>query len=172
MNELQHLSDTIRRAHEGPAWFGPSLSETLDDVTLEQAMHRVGDAHTIWELLTHITAWLEIVRRRMEGERLTDDNLTWDDNWPPVPESTAENWEASKRRAEQAVGSLCKTVEGFGVENLSRSVVGEGHVNSALDSGVPGKEFTFAVMLHGAAQHMVYHCGQIAVLKKLMRPHS
>jgi hypothetical protein len=36
-----------------------------------------------------------------------------------------------------------------------------------LDTTVPGKDYTYAVMLHGAAQHVLYHAGQIALLKKL-----
>src|SRR5204862_372263 len=37
-----------------------------------------------------------------------------------------------------------------------------------LDQIVPGKDYTVAVMLHGTAQHLAYHGGQVALLKKLM----
>jgi uncharacterized damage-inducible protein DinB len=155
MNEHEHLADTIRRSQEGPAWHGPSLSEILQGVTAEHASKRVGDAHTIWELTEHIIAWLDIVRRRIESERLTDDNLTSKDNWPPVPEATEENWHKTVSRAAEANHRLCQRVISFGIE-------------SALDKTVPGRDYTYAVMLNGAAQHVIYHAGQIALLKKLM----
>jgi nicotinate-nucleotide pyrophosphorylase (carboxylating) len=36
-----------------------------------------------------------------------------------------------------------------------------------LDKAVPGKNYTFYVLLHGIVQHDLYHAGQIALLKKL-----
>ena len=59
---LERLADTIRRAYEGEAWHGPSLSEVLEGIDAVAAAIKRGDAHTIWELTLHITAWLEIVR--------------------------------------------------------------------------------------------------------------
>ena len=168
MTELEHLADTIRRAHAGPAWHGPALSEVLHGVTAEQASRRVGDAHTIWELAEHIIAWQDIVRRRIEGERLGDDNLTWEDNWPPVPEPTEQNWRRTVERAAEANRRLCERMLNFGAGNLDRQVHGEGSAVPKLDSSVPGKDYTFAVMLHGAAQHVIYHAGQIALLNKLI----
>lgn len=168
MTEQEHLADSIRRSHEGDAWHGPALSEILEGVTAERASKRVGDAHTIWELTLHIIAWTDIVRRRLEGERLTDDNMTWEDNWPPVPESTEENWKRTVNRAADANRRLWQRVIAFGGEKLDAPVHGENFVASVLDSNVPGKEYTYAVMVHGVAQHTLYHAGQIAVLKKLI----
>jgi len=34
------------------------------------------------------------------------------------------------------------------------------------DHQVPGKRYDFYHMLHGIAQHELYHAGQIAILKK------
>ncbi len=155
MNELEHHSDTIRRAFEGEAWHGPALSEILQGITAEQAARPQGKTHSIWELTEHIIAWLDIVRRRLEGERLTDEDISWDDNWPPPPAFTDENWHATVDRARIASERLSESVLRF------RS--------DALDQTVPGKDYTFAVMLHGAAQHVLYHAGQIAILKKLLQ---
>ena len=154
MNELQHLADTIRRAQEGEAWHGPSLSEVLDGVTPGQASKRLGDTHTIWELTEHIIAWVNIIRRRMEGERLSDEDIRWEDNFPGVPEPTEENWKQTLERAVVANARLRNTVLHFPLEQL--------------ETEVPGKDYSYAVMLHGAAQHVIYHAGQIALLKKLI----
>jgi hypothetical protein len=38
--------------------------------------------------------------------------------------------------------------------------------DSQLGDRVPGKRYDFYHMLHGVAQHELYHAGQIAILKK------
>jgi hypothetical protein len=40
---------------------------------------------------------------------------------------------------------------------------------SRLRERVPGKKYDFYLMLHGVAQHELYHAGQIAILKKAQR---
>jgi hypothetical protein len=41
---------------------------------------------------------------------------------------------------------------------------------SRLRERVPGKRYDFYFMLHGVAQHELYHAGQIAILKKAQKP--
>jgi uncharacterized damage-inducible protein DinB len=154
MTELQHLTDTIRRAYEGDAWHGPSLSEVLEGIDAVRASEKIGDAHTIWELTLHITAWLDIVRRRLEGEKLDDSNLTMRDDWPPAPKEVTEaKWAETKDALEQASRKLLETVKSF--------------PESKLEDQVLGRDYSYSVMLHGAAQHSLYHAGQISLLKKI-----
>ena len=69
MTESFRLADQIRRAFEGNAWHGDSLLELLADVNAKTAAARpVKDAHSIWEILLHIAAWDDAVRRRIGGE--------------------------------------------------------------------------------------------------------
>ena len=49
-------------------------------------------------------------------------------------------------------------------DRLVRTVAGLSE--SRLGDRVPGKRYDFYHMLHGIAQHELYHAGQIAVLKK------
>ena len=37
MSEIKRINDQLKRAFEGKAWHGPSVSEVLADVTAEQA---------------------------------------------------------------------------------------------------------------------------------------
>ena len=154
MTELVRLADTIRRAYEGDAWHGPSLSEVLEGIDAVAAATKRGDAHTIWELTLHITSWLDIVRRRLEGEKLDDSNLTITDDWPPAPKQVTEAiWQEAKDAVGHASHRLMAVVAAFPEQKL--------------DQQVPGKDYSYSVMLHGAAQHALYHAGQIAMLKKL-----
>jgi hypothetical protein len=159
MNELTRLADTIQRAYEGEAWHGPSLSEVLEGIDAVKAASKHGDTHTIWELTLHITSWLDIVRRRLEGEKLDDTNLTITDDWPPAPREVTEAiWSETKDAVRESAFRLVKTVTAF--------------PETRLDEQVPGKDYSYSVMLHGAAQHALYHAGQISLLKKLLSSNS
>jgi hypothetical protein len=53
--ELARLEEQLQRSFEGEAWHGPSLRETLDGVTAEEASrHPIPGAHSIWELVLHL----------------------------------------------------------------------------------------------------------------------
>jgi len=69
MTESERILDQLNRSLDGEAWHGPALFELLRDVTLEQAASRpVPNAHTIWEILLHVTVWVEQVRARLRGD--------------------------------------------------------------------------------------------------------
>lgn len=153
MTEQQHLADTIRRACNGDAWHGPALAELLANVDATLARRKKDNAHSIWELALHVMAWFDIVRRRMEGEVLGDHNLTASDDWPPLPAELSDaQWQSTRDALLAAGHRLAGAIERFPA--------------SRLDEQVPGKDYSYSVMLHGAAQHALYHAGQIALLRR------
>src|SRR5688572_12436756 len=100
MKETERIEDQLKRAFYGEAWHGPSVKEAVAGVTAEAAAERpVKDAHSIWELAHHITAWVDIVRRRVQGEVF---NVTDDMNFPPVTDTTQSAWLESLRQMEAA----------------------------------------------------------------------
>jgi uncharacterized damage-inducible protein DinB len=152
MSELERIADELKRAYEGEAWHGPSVREVLKGVTAEMAMKRpIANAHTIWELTHHIAAWAEIVRRRVSGETFT---VTTEMDWPPVADSSEAAWNESLSRLDRTQRELVDLVSGLAESRLDESAT----------EGGP----TIYVILHGVAQHHVYHAGQIALLKKLL----
>ena len=65
MSRATRLADHIERTVTGPMWHGPALSENLEGVREDQARaHPLPDAHSIWELVLHITVWCDIARHR------------------------------------------------------------------------------------------------------------
>lgn len=153
MNEVDRIADQLRRSHEGNAWHGPALEEVLAGVSAMQASARpVPSAHSIWEIVLHVGVWENVIRRRLSGEVVVD--LPPEQDWPPVPEPSEDNWK--------------KTLEEFrrGHEALQQTI-------SRLDDRrllerVPGMNYDVYVMLHGAIQHALYHAGQIAVLNRAL----
>ena len=62
------LARELETLAEGNNWHGPTLRELLDGVSAEAAASRpIPGAHTIWELVLHVTAWTDVFRRRLEG---------------------------------------------------------------------------------------------------------
>ena len=150
MDEIKSIDEQLRRAYEGNAWHGPSLRELLADVTAEQALARpIAGAHNIWEIVRHIAAWHDGVRRRLEGERV---ELSAVEDWPPVASTPEAAWQDALALLERTYMELRRT--------MSRLT------DASLQEMVTGKDYTVDVLLHGLIQHDLYHAGQIALLKK------
>jgi len=151
VSEAEFVADQLKRAFYGTAWHGPALMELLADVNAVTAAAKpLRNVHSIWELVLHIAAWDGAVQRRLAGEKL---QLKADKNFPPVPTPTEAAWRKAVGDVKRTHDQLVKTVAALPDERL-------------LDR-VPGKRYNFHHMLHGLAQHELYHAGQIAVLKKI-----
>lgn len=159
--EIRRIADQLDRAVNGPAWHGPSLLEVLRGVNpVDAAARPVPGAHSIWELVAHTTAWLEIVRMRLEGR--APYQITPSMDWPPLDEaaqhpagdSATRQWDADLSRLRRAAKDLQATVATQDDERLAEDL--------------PGADDTWTAYhtLHGVLQHTLYHTGQIAVLKK------
>jgi uncharacterized damage-inducible protein DinB len=154
MSETVRLADQIRRAFDGEAWHGDSVLELLDGVNAKTAAaHPINKAHSIWELVLHIAAWDDAVRRRTEGTAVT---LSDKQNFPPVKAADEAAWREAIEHAKHIHSELVKAVAAF--------------PDSRLHEQVPGKTesyYNFFYMFSGIVQHELYHAGQIALLKKV-----
>lgn len=151
-SESSLIAEQLRRAFQGDAWHGPALLELLQDVNATAAAARpVPEAHSIWELLLHVAVWDAAALRRLAGEKWQPEGT---DNFPLVPKPTETAWGKAVAHARRTHDKLVKTVASL--------------PDSRLRDRVPGKKYDFYFMLHGVAQHELYHAGQIAILKKLV----
>ncbi len=159
MIQTESLADLLERTFRGGAWHGPSVAEALAGVDAAAAALRpLAGAHTIWEIVRHLTVWNEVPRRRIDGERLVD--LPAGLDWPPAPGATTEASEAAWRAALVALEESHAALHAR-VRELS---------DAQLDEPVAGSDPTVRGMLLGVLQHDAYHAGQIALLKKAARP--
>ena len=150
MSRASTIANLIERTVTGPMWHGPALTDVLDGVQHDRAAARpIAGAHTIWEIVRHVTAWAEIARRRLGGEAV---DPTPEEDWPPVSEVGLEAW--------------ARAVEQLGASHRALAAAARGLQDAELDAMVAGQEYSAAIMLHGVAEHGTYHGGQIALLKK------
>jgi uncharacterized damage-inducible protein DinB len=146
------IGEQLRRAFEGDAWHGPALLELLEDVDAATAAAKpLPSVHSIWELVLHIAVWDGAASRRLAGEKFQPTGVA---NFPIVPRPSEVAWRKAVAHAKRMHDALVKTVAAL--------------PESRLRERVPGKKYDFYFMLHGVAQHELYHAGQIAILKKAL----
>jgi uncharacterized damage-inducible protein DinB len=153
VSECARLADQIRRAFHGDAWHGDSLLKILRGVTAKQAAaHPIKGAHSIWELVLHISAWDDAIVRRTQGKAY---HLEGEKNFPTVKDTSPEAWQKALADLKATHAALVATVEAF--------------PDSRLFEPVPGKKAKHHNQFYsfsGIVQHELYHAGQIALLKK------
>jgi uncharacterized damage-inducible protein DinB len=161
MDLIAHHRDQLRRSLHGPAWHGPALLEVLADVTPGEAYARsIGGVRTIAEITAHSLAWIEEVMDRLRSGQV---KLPARGDWPDLKEQSAASWSELLRLLESAGTALDRALAGFPADRLLERVGGAA-CDPPLGSGV-----SYAVMLHGLAQHHAYHGGQISLLKHALR---
>ena len=156
---LDALLDQIRRTHAGDPWYGSPRSRFVRDLSAaEAAAHPVAGAFSVWELVLHMTAWTNEVRRRIAGHPPGEPS---EGDWPAVGEPSEARWAEALVRLEDAHAALVADVAGLTEADAARPV-GEQR-DPALGTGV-----TIGAMLVGIAQHDAYHIGQLALLRRAL----
>jgi uncharacterized damage-inducible protein DinB len=153
-SEAENIADQLRRTFDGSAWHGPALLEILADVDAATAATRpIANVHSIWELVLHIAVWDRSGLVRLGGEKYQP---TGEDNFPRVVKVNEALWRKAVVETKRTHEKLVKTVAALS--------------DARVWDRVPGKRYDFYHLLHGIAQHELYHAGQIAILKKAVAP--
>ena len=150
MSEPERIVDQLRRAIQGQAWHGPALRELLQGVSADMAVAKpIHGAHSIWEILLHITAWTEAVCRRLQGERA---QLSIQEDWPTLDDTSEAAWNTALDHLQQVHQHLLRDVEPLSP--------------TRLDEPIGQDRVSVYVTLHGLVHHHLYQAGQIALLKR------
>jgi uncharacterized damage-inducible protein DinB len=153
------LLDQIRHTHAGDPWYGAPRTRFLDGLTAERAAHRpLGSPHSIWELVLHMIAWTNEVRRRLAGAAPA---MPAEGDWPAVGVPSEEAWARTKDALAAAHAALVSDAERLTPQDLTR------HVGEQRDAPL-GAGVNHARMLVGLAQHDAYHIGQLALVRRLL----
>jgi hypothetical protein len=153
------LSEQVRLAHDGPAWHGAALAENLDGINAEQAASRpLPDAHSVWEIVLHVTGWTREVTRRLAGG---EPGPPAEGDWPAVGRVSEQAWVRAREALGEAHAALAAAVERF-PEARWRDPVGAER-DAPLGTGV-----SYTAMVAGLLQHDAYHGGQVGLLRKAL----
>jgi uncharacterized damage-inducible protein DinB len=149
MEDVEMMMEQLRCVHRGGAWHGPSVAESLAGLGRSEASARpIAGAHTIAEIVAHLTSTYRQITRRIRGDGRP---LTPDEDWPVMALNTEESWTAARRALELAHDELLEQVAA-----------------SEADPDLPVLEgyASLRATLHGLAHHDAYHAGQITLLRK------
>ena len=160
MSEKRRIVDLSSRVMEGDPWHAGNIASLLSDVTaVEAAARPIPGAHSIWQLVLHMTAWADEVRARVAG--VPAGNPAAGD-WPRVGPVGRARWDAARASLFNAYEALHKDIARMPARDLSRPT--NDPRNRATGEGV-----SRYVTIHGVIHHAAYHAGQIALLKRALR---
>jgi len=153
MIEPQRIAALAESVFREGGWIEVSLRDLFRSLTAaEAAAHPIAGAHSAWEIALHLAAWHDAVRRRIGGEAV---ELSDAEDWPAPAMATEANWQAALKKLEETYAALVDAIRALQANKL--------------DETVPGRPFSFYVMLHGVMQHDLYHSGQVMMLRKALR---
>jgi uncharacterized damage-inducible protein DinB len=150
MTDIERAIEQMQMAFHGGAWHGPALTEILNGVSSIQAAARpIPNAHSIWEIVLHITEDYNQTIRRMNGDSTP---ITPELDWPTVHETSDGAWAEAINALKRSQAELIQMASKLDDSKLHTKII----ENSS----------TYYVTFQGTAQHDCYHAGQIALLKK------
>lgn len=147
------LLDLLDEAWNTTSWHGPNLKASLRGVTPDEAeWHPAKGRHSIRELTLHAAYWKYRIRRRLTG----DLGLTFalpGTNWI-VPDA-ARSWAQDLKLLAREHEALRAAVVALPASRLLKPILPNGA--------------TAAYLVRGIAAHDLYHAGQIALLKRMVK---
>jgi hypothetical protein len=153
MSEIECIVDLLQTGYNGTPWHGPSLVQNLTGLTAAQAAQKpIPDGHCVWELVQHITAWVNEAINTVDGQQY--EILTVEQDWPAISASDEAAWQAALDILDSSMGALI-------------TAVGEVQDDQLWDN-LPGADFHMYWLLMGVVQHSAYHAGQIGLLRKAL----
>ncbi len=155
MSEILRIAALMEETFEGSPYYGDSVLGALEGVTTDVASQRPSwSAHSIWDLVVHLTAELNYARDVIKGT--AGPWVEGETTWPAIPDRSEEAWREAiedLKRANQALVAAVGQLDDCVLEEQPVRVRGP-----------------FYVMLHGTMQHSIFHAGQISLLAGQVMP--
>jgi uncharacterized damage-inducible protein DinB len=151
--EITRIQAAFKYNWQGPMWYGGNVNATLAGIEGDVAFKQAGaGSHNIYELVAHMLCWRRFVLELLNGNVDYKVEINSETDWPHIYDRTEMSWNRLVNEMEQSQQLLVNALQNFD--------------EAKLDEIVPGREFTWYMLLHGLIHHDIYHSGQIAILKK------
>lgn len=145
MTELQGIIQTIKDTFEGEAWHGPNVITSLSKIPENKVNGRIGNSHSIIELVSHIVSWRNFVIEKLKNNFTYD--VTDEMNFPK-----SSSWPKVLKDLQESQGNLLAALASFD--------------ENRLFTIVPGRKYSYYKLLHGIVHHDLYHLGQIVMISR------
>jgi uncharacterized damage-inducible protein DinB len=144
------IAQHLLAVHTGNNWTDVNLSDTLADVTLDEALSvSAASPNTIAALVHHITYWNRHMIGRMKGVEAAIPAANGFD----LPVNF--DWQQLKDDNIVSAHELAAAIREFDATRLEQPIM-------------PGFSTAYK-NLQGTVEHVHYHLGQIVIIKKLLR---
>lgn len=154
MTEKAQILDELHKIYDGDAWHADNLVTILANITVEQALAKpIAQAHSIWELVLHLAAWNETWIARLQGESRGE---PIDGDFPAIADTSEHAWQAALLRLGKSIKNLTAAIDAIAEDSFAKRVA--------------DRDYDLRSFLHGIVRHIVYHSGQIGLLKKASAP--
>ncbi len=148
--EIALLLTLLEQAYNKRTWHGANLKQSLRGLSLEQALWRPHQGrHNIWEYMLHCAYWKFVAASRVSGIKREFPRDFSD--FPQIEVGTAGEWKAELAFLNRCHQELLQVV---GALKPSQLVQTSGRWQAREE-------------IFGAANHDIYHAGQIQLLRRL-----
>lgn len=155
MLETKHLKNQLYRLYEGEVWHGPSIKEVLTGVLPSTATTRITpQSKNIAEYLQHLINWRTFALEKMTGGDSFDIILNSEADWSTINELSQEQWNELIENYEESQTELLEVLGTYS--------------DRKLEAIVPGRKYSFAMLIDGIIHHDIYHSGQMMLIRKLV----
>lgn len=146
-SEIERIVRLLEKTFDKQPWYGSSIMEVMIDMKPEITGSRHGNAHSIIELVQHMTSWRIFAAKKLQGDLSYE--VSEEMNFPK-----AITWEAAIKNLHSSQQALVEAIKNFSDNRLGELVASK------------TQKYTYYTLLHGIIQHDIYHLGQIAYIKK------
>ena len=153
MDLPSQIAKHLREIHFGGNWTSSNLKDNLADVSWQQATTPVYGFNTIAVLVFHMNYYIGAVVKVMQGGPLdAKDKYSFD--LPPI--QSQEDWEKLLAKTWTDAETFARLIEQCPEHKLWEDFTDKKYGNYYRN-------------LHGIIEHMHYHLGQIALIKKILQ---
>ncbi len=145
--EIDRIVRQLQKTFDQHPWYGPSVIKTFEGINPKIVHERHGSAHSIIELVLHMTSWRVFAIKRLQGDNTFEVE-------PMMNFPAGGTWDAALDDLNESQQALVEITKAFPEHRLGELV--------------PSKtqKYTYYTLLHGIIQHDIYHLGQIAYINK------
>jgi hypothetical protein len=153
MKQSSFISKQLKDAYYGGNYTGVHLKELLSNINWQEATTKVQSFNTIAMLAYHINYYVIAVSKVLEGGPLdAHDKYSYD--CPPI--QSQEDWEALVQKTFADADTFIALIEQMPDEKIWTDFI-------------EPKYGSWYRNLAGTIEHVHYHMGQIALIKKLLK---
>lgn len=156
MSISKEIARHLRQVYFGGNWTTSNIKDQLEDVSWEEAKIEIQGLNSIALIVNHMTYYIPPISKVLKGEPLVAKD---DESWIHPNFNNEEEWNKAKEALWIEAENFAKLIESLPDERLG------------VDFHDP-KYGNYFRNLIGLIEHLHYHLGQIAIIKKIIQHKS